>query len=141
VERNATAQASPSPTDVLQGLRSGPLLEGLFADREEGGATALPFRTHDRHAPLVVFAGASPTRNGLYDLDLFAGTGVLGKMADVDDAVQTDVRRFVGRWVRGCARLSRVHSALRFCGPCLREIRPSAGASYVVNSRIISQAH
>jgi hypothetical protein len=37
-----------------------------------------------------------------------------------------------GRWVRGCARLSRVHSALRFCGPRLREIRPSAGASYVV---------
>jgi transcriptional regulator with XRE-family HTH domain len=30
---------------------------------------------------------AAPTRHGLYDLDLFAGTGVLDKMADVDDAL------------------------------------------------------
>jgi hypothetical protein len=39
----------------------------------------------------VVFVGASPTRNGLYDLDLFAGTGVLDKMPDVDDALVAGV--------------------------------------------------
>jgi hypothetical protein len=33
---------------------------------------------------LLVFC-ASPTRNGLEDLDLFAGTGVLDKVPDVDD--------------------------------------------------------
>jgi hypothetical protein len=64
----------------------------------------------------VVFVGASPTRNGLYDLDLFAGTGVLDKMPDVDDAISAGagaqalkagvVRLYgvvvvLGRWVRG----------------------------------------
>jgi hypothetical protein len=40
----------------------------------------------------VVFAGASPTRNGFYDLNLFAGTGVLDKMPDVDDGLEAGVR-------------------------------------------------
>jgi hypothetical protein len=35
----------------------------------------------------VAFAGASPTRNGLYDLDVLAGTGVLDKVPDIDDAL------------------------------------------------------
>ena len=75
---------------------------------------------------LSSFFGASPTRNGLYDLDLFAGTGVLDKATDVDDAVYTGVGALeagvmrlygvvmiLGRWVRvGCARLSSVHSSV-----------------------------
>jgi len=32
-----------------------------------------------------------PTRNGLEDLDLFAGTGVLDKVPDVDDALVASV--------------------------------------------------
>ena len=36
---------------------------------------------------LVLYAGAAAARHGLDDLDLFAGTGVLDKMPDVDDAI------------------------------------------------------
>jgi hypothetical protein len=54
---------------------------------------------------------AAAARNGLYDLDLFTGTGILDKMPDVHDAVQTDVRRFVGRWLWfGCGRV--IHGGL-----------------------------
>ena len=35
----------------------------------------------------TIFFGATAARNGLDDLDLFAGTGVLDKVADVDDAL------------------------------------------------------
>jgi hypothetical protein len=56
---------------------------------------------------------AAPTRNGLEDLDRFAGTGVLDKVSDVDDALVTSVGALeagvmrlygvvvtLGRWVR-----------------------------------------
>src|SRR5215218_1625473 len=47
---------------------------------------------------------AAPTGDGLDDLNLFAV--LFDKVPDVDDAVQTDVRRFVGRWVWfGCGRV------------------------------------
>ena len=51
---------------------------------------------------LVLYAGAAAARHGLYDLDLFAGTGVLDKMADVDDALGAGVRviLFLSGWVR-----------------------------------------
>ena len=55
---------------------------------------------------------AATAGDGLYDFDLFAGTGVLDKVPDVDNAVQTDVRRFVGRWVWfGCGRVIHVNSS------------------------------
>jgi len=41
---------------------------------------------------LVLYAGAAAARQYLYDLDLFAGTGVLDKMPDVDDAISAGVR-------------------------------------------------
>ena len=41
---------------------------------------------------LALYAGAAAARHGLYDLDLFAGTGVLDKMPDVDDAISAGVR-------------------------------------------------
>src|SRR5215207_1616553 len=80
--------------------------------------------------PLVVVAGASPTRHGLYDLDLFAGTGVLDKVPDVDDAIVAGVGALeagvvrlysvvvlLGRWVRvGCARLCGVHKSSLWAG-------------------------
>jgi hypothetical protein len=61
----------------------------------------------------VVFAGAAAARDGLEDLDLFAGTGVLDKVPDVHDAIVAGVGALVlvvvililTRWVRGCARL------------------------------------
>jgi hypothetical protein len=56
---------------------------------------------------------ASPTRNGVYDLDLFAGTGFLDKATDVDHAIVAGVGALkagvvrlygivvlVGGWVR-----------------------------------------
>jgi len=57
----------------------------------------------------MVVAGASPTGNGFYNLDLFAATGVLDKVPDVDDALETGVWCFLSRWVRGCARLFADH--------------------------------
>jgi hypothetical protein len=41
---------------------------------------------------LSSFFGAAAARNGLEDLYLFAGTGVLDKVADVDDAFVAGVR-------------------------------------------------
>jgi hypothetical protein len=65
---------------------------------------------------------AAAAGNGLYDLDLFAATGVLDKVPDVDHAIGAGVRALqagvmrlygivaiLGRWVRGCARLCGVH--------------------------------
>jgi hypothetical protein len=82
----------------------------------------------------VDVAGASPTRNGLDDFDLFAGTGVLDKVPDVDNAIgagvgahalETGVVRLysvvlgLSRWVRvGCA-----WGALDF-SVLLMELRP-----------------
>src|SRR5215207_7622132 len=70
-------------------------------------------------------------RNGFYDLDLFADTGVLDNTPDVDDALVADVGaleagviRLYGvvvilRWVRmGCARLLCGHGILSL-GPRL----------------------
>jgi hypothetical protein len=90
---------------------------------------------------------AAAARHGLYDLDLFAGTGVLDKMADVDDAVVAGVRALilvavtelgasVGNSIAG--EYTSVRHGTCPLWPRLREIRPSAGASYVVNSCIVS---
>src|SRR5215211_2658045 len=82
---------------------------------------------------LVLYAGAAAARQYLYDLDLFAGTGVLDKMPDVDDAISAGVRAqaleagavrlygvvvVLGRWVRaGCARLLCGHWRLTLLWP------------------------
>jgi hypothetical protein len=84
---------------------------------------------------------ATAARNALV-LDDLAIKVVLG----LDDAAKVCPAVYAGvgaimissgwvRWVRG--RLLCGHEAL-LRGPRLREIRPSAEASYVVNSRIIS---
>src|SRR5215211_5609499 len=51
---------------------------------------------------LSSFFGAAAAGNGLYDLGLFAGTGVLDKVPDVDDAIGADVGAimFLSKWVR-----------------------------------------
>jgi DNA-binding XRE family transcriptional regulator len=75
---------------------------------------------------LSSFFGAAAAGHGLEDLYLFAGTGVLDKVPDVDGAIVAGVGAqaleasvvglygivlLLGRWVRvGCARLSCVHS-------------------------------
>jgi hypothetical protein len=79
---------------------------------------------------------AAAARHGLYDLDLFAGTGVLDKMADVDDALEAGVRaiviRIFGGWVRfRCARLVHVNTSVVLAAPPGNYHLP-AGASYVV---------
>jgi len=73
---------------------------------------------------------AAAAGNGLYDLGLFAGTGVLDKMADVDDAtiacvgaLQAGVVRLYGivvilGWVRGvCGRLMHVNTSSVLAAP------------------------
>ena len=85
-------------------------------------------------------AVAPSARNGLYDLDLFAGTGVLDKVPDVDDTLEARVRvvLILSGWVRWwCARLCGVHWGpfpLGRASGCVT----TAGVSYVVNSCIVS---
>jgi hypothetical protein len=87
--------------------------------------------------------GATAARHGLDDLDLFAG--LFDQMADVDDtlvagvgALEAGVVRLygvvllLGRWVRGCARLSRVHSDLQVCVGRVPGCSSTCGAIYVV---------
>jgi hypothetical protein len=77
---------------------------------------------------------AAAAGNGLYDLDLFAGTGVLDNMPDVDDALyagmgalKAGVMRLygvvvlVGGWVRIVRYSHGVNLLVRLAG--LREIR------------------
>jgi hypothetical protein len=90
------------------------------------------------YAPLVVFASASPTRHGLDDLDLFAV--LFYQKADVDDAVEAGVQVIVifSGWVRGMrGRLIHVNTSSVLAAPP-GSLDPPAGASYVVNIRIIS---
>ena len=83
---------------------------------------------------------ATAARNGLEDLGLFAGTGVLDKMADVDDALEAGVGAFVlvvGGRVEGIAGWRYpldVHSVTAFLWAGLRGISrqtPLRGHLYV----------
>ena len=91
MQEGAASESSPRDAHFVQGLGARPLLEGLLANSKQHRTTTSSFRTQDVHAPLVDVAGASPTRNAFYDLDLFAGTGVLGNMPDEDDALVAGV--------------------------------------------------
>jgi hypothetical protein len=125
MQRSQAAQASPRPTDLLKRLGPSPLFQSRLTQLEEHSAAALALGAHDLYAALVDVASASPARNGVEDLYLFAVFGN-NKMADVDDAVyagvgaqalETRVVRLYGvvvilsRRVRGCARLWGVHEA------------------------------
>jgi hypothetical protein len=92
---------------------------------------------------LCSFFRTAAAGDGLYDLDLFAATGVLDKVPQVDDtivagvgALQASVVRLYGvvlllsGWVRvGCARLFGVHSFERNnAEPQFRTIRKLAKA-------------
>ena len=85
-----TPEARPARTHLLKGFGASPLLEGLFADRKQLGAAALALGAHALYAPLVDVAGASPARNGVEDLDIFAVH--FDQKADVDEAVYAGVR-------------------------------------------------
>ena len=87
---------------------------------------------------------ATAAGDGLYDLDLFAGTGVLDKVTDVDDALvagvgalEAGVMRLCGvvmilsRWVRGCARLSGVHSVFSLSVGQSRGVREHSPGSII----------
>jgi hypothetical protein len=115
MEGDTPAEPSPTDADLVQGLRPSPLYEGLLADRKQRGTAALSFCAHDMHAPLVVFAGATAARNGLYDLYLFAV--LFDQMADVDVPVQARVWvvLILSGWVWfGCGRVIHVDRA-PFC--------------------------
>jgi hypothetical protein len=101
VKGGPPSQTAPARSNLLKLLGSDPFLEGLLADRKQRGTAPLSFCAHDIHAPLGVFAGATATRDGLEDLDLFAV--LFDQAADVDDALEADVGMFLtfGGWVRG----------------------------------------
>jgi hypothetical protein len=82
---------------------------------------------------------ASPTRNGVYDLDLFTGTGVLDKVPDVDDAIVAGVGVIlvIGCRVEGIAGWRYaldVHSASPFLWAGSRGVGDSCGAIYVLDN-------
>ena len=125
VQRSQATQASPRPTDLLKRLGPSPLFQSRLTQLEEHSAAALVLGAHDLYAPLVDVASASPARNGVEDLYLFAVFGD-NEMADVDEALvagvgtqalETRVVRLYGvvvilsGWLRGCARLCGVHEA------------------------------
>jgi hypothetical protein len=59
MQEGAASEPSPRDAHVVQGLGSGPLLQGLLANLEEDSTTALTLLgAHDMHAPLVLDAGA-----------------------------------------------------------------------------------
>jgi hypothetical protein len=97
---------------------------------------------------LSSFFGAAAARHGVHDLGLFAGTGVLDKMADVDDAVVAGVGVILDALELGASvgdsiagEYTSVRHGTCLLWPRLREIRPSAEAYYVVNNRIIPCAY
>jgi hypothetical protein len=123
VQRSPANQPAPRSTHVGVSLHRTPFHERGVPVAQELRAAALPLLAHDMHAPLVVFAGASPTRYGLEDFRRFTGTGVHDKMPDVDGAMGAGVGMLVlvvmvvGRCVEGIAgwRYSvLVHSSLLF---------------------------
>jgi hypothetical protein len=63
----------------------------------------------------VVFAGASPTRNGLDDLDLFAGV-TYDQAADEDDALVAGVRALE-------AGVMRLYGVVLLLAGCVRWVR------------------
>src|SRR5919112_4397773 len=70
---------------------------------------------------LLVFC-ASPTRNGLYDLGLFTGTGVLDKVPDVDDAIGAGVGALE-------ASVMRLYSVVVILARRVRVVRYSHGVN------------
>jgi hypothetical protein len=50
MQGNAAAQPTPSDAHVVQALGSGPLLQGLLANRKQRRAAALALGAHDTHA-------------------------------------------------------------------------------------------
>jgi len=100
-------------------------------------------------AALVIRVGlsairASPTRDGVHDLDLFASTGVLNKVPDVDDAISAGVGAFEASvmrlysvvvilgWVRvGCARPFGVHSVFSLSVGQSRGVREHSPGSII----------
>ena len=90
VEGGPASETAPAGANLLERLGPGPLLEGLLADRKERTVTALTLGAHDMHVPLVGFAGATATWDGLEDLYLVA-VAIDDQVADVDDAIVAGV--------------------------------------------------
>jgi hypothetical protein len=84
-------------------------------------------------AGVLPIFGAAAARHGLDDLGLFPGTGILDKTPDVDDAIVTGVGVFLifGGWVRGCARLSGVHSVFSVSVGRSRGVREHSPGSMI----------
>jgi len=151
MQEGAASESSPCDADLVQSLDPAPFGQGLLANLEEDRAAsfALP-GAHDMLAPLVLDVGASPTRNGVEDLNLFAVVAH-DQATDEDDALVAGVGGLVlilviviavivlavvivmavililRGWMRvGCARLCGVHRAPSLWAR-LREAATSSG--------------
>jgi hypothetical protein len=94
------------------------------------------------HAPLVNVAGAAATKVEREFFYLFACLRVEGDLPYRHPAVVAGVGMvlivILGRWVHvGCGRVIHVNSSDLLAAPP-GSFDPPAGASYVVNSRIVS---
>jgi hypothetical protein len=106
-----------NPGRRMGGTRTDQGFYRSWSQRPWSGATHKRAKCRPRYSPnvwnsrLAVDGGATFARNGLYDLDLFAGTGGLDKVPDVDNALEAGVRviLFLRGWVRRCARLCGGH--------------------------------
>src|SRR5918995_365295 len=111
---------------TLSPTRSKLLMVHLLPPKSRAGTP----RRIPRPAGYLLISCASPTRNGLEDLYLFAGTGFLDKATDVDDALvagvgafKTSVMRFygvvvviLGGWVRVVRYSHGVNLLVRLAG-------------------------
>src|SRR5215208_8172542 len=79
------------------------------------------------HRPdyLCSFFGAAAAGDGLYDLSLFAGTGVLDKVPDVDDAIVAGVGALQ-------ASVVRLYGVVVILGAWVRVVRYSHGVNLLV---------
>ena len=121
MSRSQSSKASPRATHVGVGFRCTPFHERGVSEAQELWATALPFLAHDRHAPLVVIAGAAAAWHA-HVLDYLAVEVVLrlDHMANVDPAVAAGVGRIMifGRWVgSGYGRVIHVNSSILLAAP------------------------
>jgi hypothetical protein len=121
MEGDTPAEPSPTDADLVQGLRPGPLHEGLFADLQQRRTTPLALGTHDMHAPLVVFAGVAAAKVEREFFYLFARLRVEGDLPYRHPAVVAGVGMvlilILSGWVRvGYARLIHVNLLSRLAG-------------------------
>ena len=89
VQGSAPSETPPARSNLIERLGPGPLLEGLLADGEQDGATALALGAHDLHAPLVLDAGGIGTRRA-EEISVEVGQAVVVALGALDQLAATE---------------------------------------------------